>query len=158
ETMANKVIAFPSAARVAHAGRLLIASKLRDARKVARLSQEELGDRIGVTRQAVSAYERGDKTPEPATFQKIAETLKQPVGFFTNPDGPSFGDSSTRFYRKFGPETARRNEACAVLGDWFVQITKYFDDFVNYPRPTIPEFAPQKGSDRYSVDEIDAIA
>src|SRR5262249_37010759 len=63
-----------------------------------------------------------------------------------------------RFYRKFGPETARRNEACAVLGDWFVQITKYFDDFVNYPRPTIPEFAPQKGSDRYSVDEIDAIA
>jgi Zn-dependent peptidase ImmA (M78 family)/DNA-binding XRE family transcriptional regulator len=156
--MANKVVAFPNAARAGHAGRLLIPSKLRDARKVARLSQEELGERIGVTRQAVSAYERGDKSPEPATFQKIAETLNQPVGFFTNPEGPSFGETSTKFYRKFGPETARRNEACAVLGDWFVQTTKYFDGFVNYPHTSILEAAPQGGANRYTFEEINDIA
>lgn len=156
--MASKVIAFPEAARAGHAGRLLIPSKLRDARKVAQLSQGELGDSIGVSRQAVSAYERGDKSPEPATFQKIAEALKQPVGFFTNPDGPSFGNSSARFYRKFGPETARRNEACAVLGDWFVRTAKYFDDFVNYPPTSIPEYAPQGGATRYSFEEINEIA
>ena len=156
--MANKVVAFPNAARTGHAGRLLIPSKLRDGRKVARLSQEELGERIGVTRQAVSAYERGDKSPEPATFQKIAETLNQPVGFFTNPEGPSFGETSTKFYRKFGPETARRNEACAVLGDWFVQTTKYFDGFVNYPHTSIPEAGPQGGANRYTFEEINDIA
>jgi transcriptional regulator with XRE-family HTH domain len=80
----NKIVVqFPGpAARANQAGRLLIPSKLRDARKVARLSQGDLSDRIGVSRQAVSAYERGDKSPEPATFHKIADVLGQPVNFF----------------------------------------------------------------------------
>src|SRR5436190_24388729 len=104
----NKIVQFPTpAARANQAGRLLIPSKLRDARKVARLSQGDLGDLIGVSRQAVSAYERGDKSPEPTTFQKIAEVLGQPVGFFTTADREVFGNASTRFYRKFGAETVR---------------------------------------------------
>jgi Zn-dependent peptidase ImmA (M78 family)/DNA-binding XRE family transcriptional regulator len=157
----NRVVQFPAtaAARASHAGRLLIPSKLRDARKVARLSQGELGDCIGVTRQAVSAYELGDKSPEPATFQKIADTLEQPVQFFTAADGPVFGNSSTRFYRKVGADTIRRNEACAVLGHWFVQTAKYLDSFVNYPPSMLPEFEPPKQqSGRYTFDEIDHIA
>src|SRR5258705_5057449 len=129
----NKIVQFPSpAVRASQAGRLLIPSKLRDARKVARLSQGDLGDLIGVSRQAVSAYERGDKSPEPATFQKISDVLKQPVNFFTSPDSQRFGAAGAKFYRKFGPETLRRNEATAVLGDWFVQTARYFDSFVNY--------------------------
>jgi Zn-dependent peptidase ImmA (M78 family)/DNA-binding XRE family transcriptional regulator len=155
----NRVVQFPTpAARAIQAGRLLIPSKLRDARKVARLSQGELGDHIGVSRQAISAYERGDKFPEPATFQKMADILAQPVSFFTNADGPGFGSPSTKFYRKFGPETVRRNEACAVLGDWLVQAAKYFDGFVNYPPTALPESAPQSADGRYTFEEIDEIA
>ncbi|ESZ26923.1 XRE family transcriptional regulator [Mesorhizobium sp. L2C084A000] len=153
----NKVLQFPSAVRASGAGRLLIPSKLRDARKVARLSQGDLGDRVGITRQSISAYERGDKLPEPATFQKIADVLGQPVAYFTNPDGPLFGNSTTRFYRKSGPETLRRNEACAVLGDWFVQTARYIDDFVNYPAVVLPECEPANAG-TYSMDEIDDIA
>jgi transcriptional regulator with XRE-family HTH domain len=155
----NKVVQFPSpAARASQAGRLLIPSKLRDARKVARLSQVDLSDRIGVSRQAVSAYERGDKSPEPSTFQKISEVLGQPVNFFINPDSARFGSAGARFYRKFGPETLRRNEAAAVLGDWFVQTAKYFDNFVNYPTPALPENAPKNSSGGYDIDEINEIA
>ena len=155
----NRVVQFPSsAARANQAGRLLIPSKLRDARKVARLSQGDLGDRIGVSRQAVSAYERGDKSPEPTTFQKIAEVLDQPLSFFINPDNPRFGSAGARFYRKFGPETLRRNEASAVLGDWFVQTAKYFDEFVNYPTPSLPECAPKNSGGRYEIEEINEIA
>jgi Zn-dependent peptidase ImmA (M78 family)/DNA-binding XRE family transcriptional regulator len=155
----NKIVQFPSpAARASQAGRLLIPSKLRDARKVARLSQGDLGDLIGVSRQAVSAYERGDKSPEPTTFQKISDVLRQPVNFFTNPDSQRFGAAGARFYRKFGPETLRRNEAAAVLGDWFVQTAKYFDGFVNYPIPALPETAPKSADGRYEIDEINEIA
>jgi Zn-dependent peptidase ImmA (M78 family)/transcriptional regulator with XRE-family HTH domain len=157
--MVNSVVHFPGpAARASQAGRLLIPSKLRDARKVARLSQTELADRIGVSRQSVSAYERGDKSPEPATFQKIADILGQPVAFFTTENAESFGVATTKFFRKVGPETLRRNEACAVLGDWFVQTAKYLDQFVNYPAPAIPEFAPTDGNGRFSFDEINEIA
>jgi Zn-dependent peptidase ImmA (M78 family)/DNA-binding XRE family transcriptional regulator len=155
----NKIVQFPTpAARANQAGRLLIPSRLRDARKVARLSQGDLGELVGVSRQAVSAYERGDKSPEPSTFQKISEVLDQPVIFFTNPDGPRFGAGGARFYRKFGPETLRRNEAAAVLGDGFVQTAKYFDEFVNYPMPVLPECAPKSAGGRYEIEEINEIA
>ncbi len=155
----NKIIQFPTAAaRASQVGRLLIPSKLRDARKVARLSQGDLGDLVGVSRQAISTYERGDKSPEPSTFQKISEVLGQPVNFFTSPDGSRFGSAGAKFYRKFGPETLRRNEAAAVLGDWFVQTAKYFDEFVNYPVPSLPECAPKNTSGRYKFDEINEIA
>lgn len=152
----SKVVQFP-AARATSAGRLLIPGRLRDARKVARLSQEELGERVGVTRQSVSAYERGDKVPEPATFHKIAAVLGQPIAYFTNAGAPVFGEFSTRFFRKSGPETARRNEACAVLGEWFVQTARYLDNFINYPPVLLPEAVPDTGG-TYSLDQIDAIA
>lgn len=155
----NRVVQFPTPAARAHqAGRLLIPSKLRDARKVARLSQGDLSELIGVSRQAVSSYERGDKSPEPATFQKIADVLRQPVGFFTNADSAEFGSPGARFYRKFGAETIRRNEACAVLGSWLVQTAKYFDGFLNYPTPSLPECAPAAPSGRYTFEEINEIA
>lgn len=154
----NKVLRFPTAARAASAGRLLIPSRLRDARKVARLSQEELGALVGVTRQSVSAYERGDKVPEPTTFQKISQVLGQPVAYFTNGGGDGFGVFSTRFYRKCGPDTARRNDACAVLGEWFVQTARYIDTFVTLPSVELTEAAPEGGRSTYTVEQIDDIA
>ena len=154
----NKVIQFQPIARANHAGRLLIPSRLRDARKVKQFSQENLGDKVGVTRQAISAYERGDKFPDPSTFQRISEALGQPVTYFTNGDSQDFGTASARFYRKFGAETLRRNEACAVLSEWFVRTAKYFDNFVNFPPLNLQEFEPEDTTGRYSDDQIDEIA
>lgn len=125
---------------------------------MARLSQGELGDLIGVSRQSISAYERGDKMPEPATFQKMAEALKQSTVYFTSDEAPLFGESTTRFYRKTGPDTLRRNEACAVLSSWFVQVARYVDDFVNYPAVVLPECSPGAADGTYSTEEIDSVA
>lgn len=136
----------------------LVPSRLRDARKAARLSQEGLGDLVGVTRQAISAYERGNKSPEPEAFERLARSLEQPIAFFTNEDSPTFGEYGPRFFRKFGPDTNRRNEACAVLGGWFVQTARYFERFVNYPAVSVPEASPAEPSGRYSQEEIDAAA
>jgi Zn-dependent peptidase ImmA (M78 family)/transcriptional regulator with XRE-family HTH domain len=123
-----------------------------------RLNQVELGQRVGVTRQAISAYEHGDKMPEPDTFNRLASELGQPPAFFTSEDRPTFGEFRPRFFRKRGPETIRRNEACAVLGAWFAQIARYLDRFVNYPPVNVPNASPSESTGRYSQDEIDEIA
>ena len=154
----DKIVPFPTAARAPQAGRRLIPARLKEARKLLRLSQVDLADKIGVSRQAVSAYERGDKTPDAETFQGMAEALRQPARFFTKEDSPTFGEYSVKFYRKFGPETIRRNEACGVLGDWFVQVARYVDDFINYPAVDVPEAAPSSEDHRYTFDEINDIA
>lgn len=122
------------------------------------MKQTELADLIGVSRQAVSSYEAGDKSPDPAVFQRMAEALRQPPGFFTTGDAPTFGDAGTRFYRKFGADTKRRNEACAVLGDWFAQTSKYLDNFVNFPIVNVPRHQPDGATGAYTFEEVDDIA
>jgi Zn-dependent peptidase ImmA (M78 family)/transcriptional regulator with XRE-family HTH domain len=154
----DKIIAFPTAARAASAGRRLIPARLREARKLMRLSQVDLAEKIGVTRQAVSAYERGDKSPDAEPFQRISEVLQQPVNFFTKEDGPRFGEYGVKFYRKFGSDTLRRNEACDVLGDWFVQVAHYVNDYINYPVIDLPEATPASPDNRYTFEEINDIA
>ncbi len=154
----NKIVNFPSAPRAAQIGRRLIPAKLRDARRALRLTQEDLGGRVGITRQAVSAFESGAKSPEPDTFAKLADVLVQPRSFFMSDNLPVFGEFGPRFFRKVGPDTIRKNDACTVLGGWFVQSARYLDDYVNYPAVDIPSASSSSSDGRYSFDEIEEIA
>jgi Zn-dependent peptidase ImmA (M78 family)/DNA-binding XRE family transcriptional regulator len=156
--MDNKVVNFPSASRAAQFGRRLIPTKLRDARRALRLTQEDLGSRVGVTRQAVSAFESGSKSPEPDTFDKLVDALAQPRSFFMSEDLPVFGKFGPRFFRKVGPETIRKNDACTVLGSWFVQSARYLDNYVNYPAVDLPSASAFSSDGRYSAEEIEEIA
>jgi Zn-dependent peptidase ImmA (M78 family)/transcriptional regulator with XRE-family HTH domain len=149
----SNVVEFP-AAPSGRDGRLLVPSRLRDARKALRLAQQDLGDKIGVTRQAVSAFERGARMPDAATFSDLVDALGQPAGYFTTLDAPTFGEFSVRSYRKFGPDTVRRQEACDIFAKWLVQVARRFDDFVNYPRVKVPEYDPAA----FGEDGIDEIA
>jgi Zn-dependent peptidase ImmA (M78 family)/transcriptional regulator with XRE-family HTH domain len=152
-TANDNIVQFP-AARSSRNGRLLIPARLRDARKFLRLSQEDLGERIGVTRQAISQFERGERSPDAETFFALVNILAQPPGFFTTEDAPVFGDFSTKFYRKFGSDTVRRREACDTSAGWFVQIAKTFDAIVNYPDVNVPHY----DADQFGEDGIDEIA
>lgn len=50
---------------------------LRAARKSKNISQEELAERLGVSRQAVSRWEQGDAYPEVEKLIKLADVLQQ---------------------------------------------------------------------------------
>jgi Zn-dependent peptidase ImmA (M78 family)/transcriptional regulator with XRE-family HTH domain len=154
----NNVVHFPSAGRAAHPGRRLIPARLRDARKALRMTQDELGGLTGVTRQAISAFEAGSKSPDSDTFGKIVGALMQPYAFFTNEDRPTFGECGPYFFRKAGPETIRRNDACSVLGNWFVQTVHYLGDFVNYPAVDLLDATTAQSDSRYTGDEIEGAA
>ncbi|WP_417790725.1 helix-turn-helix domain-containing protein [Terasakiella pusilla] len=154
----DKIVQFPDAARASSAGRRLIPGRLTDARVVKQMSQTDLADRIGVTRQAVSAYERGSKSPEPQTMARISEVLEQPIYYFMGENLPSFGEGSPRFFRAFGPKTNKRNLMCGVLGDWFVQIGKYVEGYVNLPEVDIPSVDPVGADGRYTDEEIEQAA
>jgi Zn-dependent peptidase ImmA (M78 family)/transcriptional regulator with XRE-family HTH domain len=153
----NNVVSFP-AARGGSAARRLVPSRLKDARLAKRLNQSELAVAVDVSRQAISAFEQGEKSPESDTMARIAVVLDQALSFFVTDDPPTFGDSSTRFLRAFGPDTKRRNLMCEVLGKWFVQTSRYFSDLVNFPAVDLPSASPKNVSGRYNNDEIEAAA
>lgn len=148
-----------SSPRAATTARGLKTSKVRDARLAMRLTQTDLGSKVGVTRQSVSMYESGQMAPEAHVMERIAAELEQPLSYFVDEPPPEFGDSSTRFFRAFGPNTKRRNLACEVFGSWLVKTAKYLDTFVNYPVLDVPLAAPPTNPDgRYTHEEIEAIA
>jgi Zn-dependent peptidase ImmA (M78 family)/transcriptional regulator with XRE-family HTH domain len=154
--MANNVVNFPNATKSGPMRRL-IPSRLRDARLAQGLNQTELANAIGISRQAISSFESGEKGPETDTMARIAEFLEQPISFFVGEDAAVFGDSSPRFFRAFGSDTKKRNLMCDVLGKWFVQITRYLYDLVTFPNVNIPCLSPASG-DRYTEDEIEQAA
>ncbi|WP_370931039.1 helix-turn-helix transcriptional regulator [Bartonella sp. DGB1] len=54
----------------------LVPNRLTEARIIARLTQTQLAARINVSRQAISNYEKGNRVPDPETFHKILQELK----------------------------------------------------------------------------------
>lgn len=155
----NNVFAFPTAARDVNQGRRLIPGKLVEARLAAQMNQTELAVHVGVSRQAISSYEQGDKAPEPETMQLVAKALGQPIGFFTKSSAPTFGEFSVNFFRKTGADTKRRNMACEIYARWLAQAAFSFDAFANFPPVNIPSFEPTLAASAcYDDDQIENIA
>lgn len=58
--------------------------KVKDARNELGLSQTQLGEAAGVSLRTILAYEKGEKTPRPATMLKLAKALKVSVKFLSD--------------------------------------------------------------------------
>lgn len=63
-----------------------LAQRIRSARENAHLSQDALGESIGVSDKAISAYEKGRSQPPLENLRKIAEATKHPLTYFTEED------------------------------------------------------------------------
>jgi len=59
-----------------------VGTRVRLRRQVMNMSQEKLGDQLGVTFQQVQKYERGSNRVGASRLWKMSEVLDVPVGFF----------------------------------------------------------------------------
>jgi transcriptional regulator with XRE-family HTH domain len=156
--MANKEYYWVSKRKCGPPIRRLLPHRLREARLAKRMTQASLADIIGVARQAVSAYEAGDKSPDPDTFRRLINALEQPPSFFTIDSLPVFGEQKPQFFRKCVPKTLRKNIACKILGHWLVQTVKYYDSYVNFPPVYVLAATPNDQTESYSLEEIECVA
>ena len=87
--------------------------KVREARQLLNLSQEELGKLVGVSARAVVAYETTAAKPRAATLRKLADTLKVSVDYLKNDDidDPLYGIEKQPFVDEaralYGSKAAR---------------------------------------------------
>ncbi|WP_338343624.1 helix-turn-helix transcriptional regulator [Fructobacillus evanidus] len=56
-------------------------NRIKEIRKRQKISQDELANVLNMSRQAVSHYERGDREPKLATWQKMADFFDVDIGF-----------------------------------------------------------------------------
>ncbi len=71
-----------------HAIDLHVGGKIRMRRKILSVSQEELGDALGLTFQQVQKYERGANRVSASKLYLIARALKTTTSFFFPDDEP----------------------------------------------------------------------
>ena len=63
---------------------ILVGDKIRDLRKAAGMTQEELAERMGISAQAVSKWENGHCLPETAVLPKLARLLDSSIDDILN--------------------------------------------------------------------------
>ncbi len=63
-----------------------VGQRIRAQRLICKMSQEELGDRVGITFQQIQKYEKGTNRVAAGRLIRIAEILAVPVSFFL--EGP----------------------------------------------------------------------
>jgi Zn-dependent peptidase ImmA (M78 family)/transcriptional regulator with XRE-family HTH domain len=137
-------------------GPAVVPERLTEAREARGWSMAELGERIGVTRQAVSQFERGTRRPEPLTLMKLVREVGQPISYFTSDRPPGAEHVRTVFFRSFKSRTRGTNRALHVWRRWVGQIAKYLADYVDFPTVDYPIL--DNFRDEYAADEIEDIA
>ena len=63
-----------------------MSNRIKELRLEKSISQQKLADRIGVTRQAVSLFEKGDRDPKLETWIKLADFFDVPVSYLQGLD------------------------------------------------------------------------
>lgn len=82
------------------------------ARKLAGLTQEQLGELLGVTRQAVSKWESGQTVPDAVTVARLCEALHVSADYVLLGKEPEESDDQTP------PSTHCRTPVPAAAGLW----------------------------------------
>lgn len=81
---------------------MAVTLRLRDFRDQAGLSQDDLGGKVGVTRQTIALWEKGDRSPSLAQLHKIARALDVPAGVLL--DQEKKAEKSAILFRSDMPE------------------------------------------------------
>lgn len=126
---------------------------IRAFREQAGLSQEQLGEAIGVTRQTIAAWETGDREPSLAQLTKIAKRLGVSTDLLLakNSDGAAYSSEIGLLFR--ADEPAALTPALRRL------LTQKAIDYAAIEQllgelPALPEQRPLKEYKEYAVEEV----
>lgn len=126
--------------------------QLRSARIARGMSMKDLAEKIGVSRQMVSYYESGKKSPSTATLLEIMAVLKFPREFFSAEIDTPVGGAT--FFRKQSANTKKTREMQQERLKYFNEIYEKLARFVNFPVVNLPELIEK---DVHDITEEDII-
>ncbi|MDZ4657891.1 MAG: XRE family transcriptional regulator [Bythopirellula sp.] len=109
--------------------------RLKAAREARGLSATGLSEIVGVTKSAISQYERGEQTPSPLVLKGIAERLNLPQHFFTK---PSLKSTSTIFYRSFSSALKSSRTRAERRFEWLQEIVTFLKSQLDFSALNIP--------------------
>ncbi len=128
-----------------------IGSNLRVARLFHGLSQQELGEHIGCSKQFLSRLESGGDVPAAALVSKLCDKLAVLPEFFVEPDPMPIADEQCHFRKQLTTKVALHQIARA-RGEFLKRMINVMDEHLELPRYDFEE------ADASSVEAIEQAA
>jgi Zn-dependent peptidase ImmA (M78 family)/transcriptional regulator with XRE-family HTH domain len=119
-------------------------ARLTQARLMREWSMAELAQQTGLTRQAISLFEKsGGKAPSAETLRALARELGVEPSFLTCPirkseTGEALQTAIT--FRTLASSTKRHRDQAGVLLTWLAGVSDFLWDYVEPPQLRIPKF------------------
>lgn len=114
--------------------------RLIEAREARSMTGVALADLIGVTRTAVTQYEKGVQTPRPEVMERIVAVTNLPYDFFTREPEPS--SVGVTHYRSLAAATKTARRRAERRHVWLRHIVAWLTKMVELPQLDFPDFAP----------------
>lgn len=133
-----------------------VGARLREAREARSLTAIALADLIGVTRAAVSQYERDYQSPAPQVMRRIGECLNVPVQFFLRRAARE--EPGTVFYRCMSAATKKARQRAERRYEWLRGITAFLRQYVRFPDIQFPGFDLPADPTKIDHEQIEELA
>lgn len=134
-----------------------VSKRLTEAREARGWSQVQLSEAIGVTKQAISQYEKGIRTPTLDILTKVAQALRFPVHRFASPLPDSRPEPV--FFRSYSAATKIARTRARRRLDWVTNdICGFLQEFVEFPAVNFPSFDLPDDPAEIDKDRIEHIA
>lgn len=130
--------------------------RLTHAREARGTTQTSLADMIGISRAAISQYEKGQRKPSSDILAKIANSLNFPMHFFLQDVG--YKVSKPIFFRSMSSATKTSRLRAARRYEWLVDTVRYLSEFVTLPEVNFPDFDLPHDCTSISNKDIEDIA
>jgi Zn-dependent peptidase ImmA (M78 family)/transcriptional regulator with XRE-family HTH domain len=135
-----------------------IGEKLSQALRLRRMKPITLANEIGVTRAAISSYEKGLRAPSYEVMGLICQVLNIPLDFFIKNSTYLPKSEANLFYRSHMAALKMAREAAAEKHKIHFAMVNYCDRFVSFPAPNVPLFNVSSDPTQLSDDEIENFA
>ena len=124
-------------------------NKLKFARLYRGLSMEELGERIGKSKQIISQYESEDDPQSPSfdIVSNMSETLKFPISFFYTEDKEDVEEINT-YFRALLSSNKKDKITQSKKATVVITIYKFLEKYIEFPKLNIPKINQKDLEDR----------
>jgi len=135
----------------------IVPARIKEARESRGLSMAELSEKIEVTSQAISQYEKGIINPSPFILKQLSNILEFPYSFFFKPIREKLCDNSPVFFRAMKSTPKKYKNAYGYYFEWADEIYNYLNKYVKLHElelPDISEYVTGEPLDFKTIEEI----
>jgi transcriptional regulator with XRE-family HTH domain len=113
--------------------KIIIGERLKEVREARKMTQEELSQRISITRSSISAFEKGFKYPSIQTVEQLSKELNIPMAYLQNQRPVRSSRVGPLSYRKkFRASQAIQNQM-SRLEEWLEDIYSVHNTYIDFP-------------------------